>query len=281
MLTAAVGVAPVAAQGTGSEQDSTGPAVEEIIVTARKVEENVQDVPIAITAFTAEEIARRNLNGIGDLVKDTAGVSFENYSGGTNPAIIIRGLAQTLLADRKQNVATFVDGIHVRQQGNVDFGLLELERVEILKGPQNSPCGRSAIAGAVNYVPKGPRLGEWDLNITLTAGSDERREVRGSVSIPLLQDKLAVRLYSVVNEFDATWANRFPSNGAAVAKCDTVIRRNWEGSDGNLGGYDNEAWRAAVTFQPIEALTIDAACYRSKVRNEFGANTQIRPNGVT
>jgi hypothetical protein len=193
-------------------------------ITARRVEERLVDVPIAITAYTADEMARRNITGIGDVAKYTAGFSFENYSGGSTPAPVIRGLSQTFLADRNQNVATFVDGVHVQQQGNVDFSLLELERIEVLKGPQNSQYGRSAFAGAINYVPKAPVLGEWDASVAATVGSDERLEGRAGVSIPLWADKLAVRLYGVRSEFDGTWENRFPTGDGAVATTDTVAR---------------------------------------------------------
>jgi iron complex outermembrane receptor protein len=273
------------AAGTAQAQAPTGrPAaaagLDEIVVTARRVEERLMEVPIAITAYTAEEMARRNIQGIGDVAKYTAGVSFENYSGGTTPAIVIRGLSQTFLADRNQNVATFVDGVHVQQQGNVDFSLLELERIEVLKGPQNSQYGRSAFAGAVNYVPKAPVLGDWDASVAVTFGSDERLEARGGVSLPVISDKLAVRIYGVHSEFDGTWANRFPTGDRGVATVDSVIRRSWKGTDGNLGGYDNDAYRVAMTFRPIDSLTFDASYFDSKIRAENGAQTQIRPNAV-
>jgi iron complex outermembrane receptor protein len=277
---AIVAAAPALAQQATPAGGPTA-GLDDIIVTARRVEERLVDVPIAVTAFTADEMARRNILSIADVARFTAGFSFENYSGGSTPAPVIRGLSQTFLADRSQNVATFVDGVHVQQQGNVDFSLLELERIEVLRGPQNAQYGRSAFAGAINYVPKAPVLGEWDASVAATVGSDERLDGRVGVSIPVWQDKLALRLYAVMSEFDGTWENRFPTGDSAVATTDSVIRRRWEGTDGNLGGFDHEGYRAALTFRPIESLTIDASWWDSELRYEFGATGQIRPNSTT
>ncbi len=141
------------AQGTGTI------ALEEIVVTARKVEEKLNDVPVAVSAFTAQALQDRNVTSLADIAALTPGFSFEAYSGGTTPAPLIRGLTQNALTDRNQNVATFVDGIHVQQQGNIDFSLLDLERVEIIKGPQNAQYGKSSFAGAINWVPQAADAG--------------------------------------------------------------------------------------------------------------------------
>ena len=133
--------------------------ITEIVVTARKREEKINEVPLAISAFSADDIASRNIESLSDVAKYTAGFSFENFAGGTSPAPIIRGLTQNTLTDRNQNVGTFVDGVHIQQQGNIDFSLLDVERIEVLKGPQNAQYGRSAFAGAINYVSKKPVAG--------------------------------------------------------------------------------------------------------------------------
>lgn len=277
----AAAIAGVLASPAFAQEQKSDGGLEEIVVTARKVEERLVDVPIAITAFTADEMARRNIFGIADVAKYTAGFSFENYSGGATNAPTIRGLSQTVLADRNQNVATFVDGVHVQLQGAVDFSLLEMERIEVLKGPQNSQYGRSAFAGAINYVPKAPVLGEWSGDVAVTAGTDERKEVRAGVSIPLWSDKLAVRLYGVASEFDGTWENKFAGGDKGVSTTDTVAKIHWKGTDGNVGGYDNEAYRVSLTFQPIESLTIDASYYDSEIRAEYGPTAQVRPGART
>ncbi|MCL4720786.1 MAG: TonB-dependent receptor plug domain-containing protein, partial [Gammaproteobacteria bacterium] len=276
-LLPAMTVPPVLAQDAPAAAETRG--IAEIIVTARKREEKLNEVPVAISAFTGEDIAKRNIESLNDVAKYTAGMSFENYAGGTNPAPIIRGLAQNTLTDRNQNVGTFVDGVHVQQQGNIDFALMDVERIEVLKGPQNSQYGRSSFAGAINYVARKPVLGELDGQAALTVGTDERFEARGSVSVPLWDDKLAVRVYGVKSESDGTWRNNFSGGDNGIATADGAFGNSFKGTDGNLGGWDNDATQVQLRFNPLETLRLDLGYYKSNVDNEQGAIEFIRPNG--
>jgi iron complex outermembrane receptor protein len=255
--------------------------ITEIVVTARKREEKINEVPLAISAFSADDIASRNIESLSDVAKYTAGFSFENFAGGTSPAPIIRGLTQNTLTDRNQNVGTFVDGVHIQQQGNIDFALLDVERIEVLKGPQNAQYGRSAFAGAINYVSKKPVLGEIDGDAAVTVGSDERLETRGSVSVPLWSDKLAVRVYGVTSESDGTWGNNFSGGDNGIATRDTSFGNSFDGTDGNLGGWNNDAYQTQLRFHPLETLRFDLGYFKSDVENEQGAIEFIRPNGST
>jgi iron complex outermembrane receptor protein len=270
-------ISPALAQEAGA--DDRG--IAEILVTARKREENINEVPLAITAFSADDIARRNIEGLADVAKYTAGFSFENFAGGTNPAPIIRGLTQNTLGDRNQNVGTFVDGVHIQQQGNIDFALLDVERIEVLKGPQNAQYGRSAFAGAINYVSKKPTLGEWDGDAAVTVGTDERVELRGGVSVPLWSDKLAMRFYGVKSESDGTWDNNFAGGDTGIWTQDASFGNTFDGTDGNLGGWDNDGYQAQLRFNPLEFLRFDLGYFKSNVHNEQGAIEFIRPNGST
>ncbi len=254
-------------------------ALEEVVVTARKVEEKLNDIPIAVSAFTAQDLQDRNVTSLADIAAFTPGFSYEAYSGGTTPAPLIRGLTQNALTDRNQNVATFVDGIHVQQQGNIDFSLLDIERIEIIKGPQNAQYGKSSFAGAINWVPKRPTLGQWGGTAGFTVGSDERRDVTAAVNIPVWQDKLAVRLYGVQTKFDGTYKNNYPNSGVGVPS--TVAGYNWDGNEGKLGGYDNEAYQASLRFRPIDSLTMDLLYFRSETRNDPGAGYLIQPLPVS
>jgi iron complex outermembrane receptor protein len=271
---------PAAAQETGSAEGSTG-GVSEVIVTARRREERLLEVPVAVSAFSAEELRRRNVESLVDVAKYTAGFSFENFAGGTNPAPIIRGLTQNTLTDRNQNVGTFVDGIHVQQQGNVDLTLMDLERIEVLKGPQNAQFGRSAFAGAINYVPRKANLSEVEGDVQFTAGTDERLDGRANLSIPLWQDKLAVRVGGVKTEFDGTWNNNFSGGSRGIGTVDGGFGQRFDGTDGKLGGWDNDAIQAQVRFVPIETLRIDLGYFKSNVNAEQAAIEFIRPNGAT
>jgi iron complex outermembrane receptor protein len=276
---------PASAQDTGGGPAATGTGgqggVNEVIVTARRREERLLEVPVAVTAFSADDIRRRNIESLVDVAKYTAGFSFENYAGGSNPAPIIRGLSQTTLTDRNQNVGTFVDGVHVQQQGNVDLTLMDLERIEVLKGPQNSQFGRSAFAGAINFVPRKANLSEMELDVQLTAGTDERFDGRAGFSIPLWEDKLAVRVFGVTTEFDGTWDNNFSGGDNAVATTDGGFGKSFDGTDGKLGGWDSNAIQAQVRFEPMETLRVDLGYFKSNVNNEQAAVEFIRPGGIS
>ncbi len=249
--------------------------LEEVIVTARKAEEKLSEIPLSIAAYSADDLAKRNATSLVDIAQYTAGFSFENYTGATAPAPIIRGLSQNALTDRNQNVGTFVDGVHVQTQGNIDFSMIDLERIEIVKGPQNAQYGRSSFGGAINWVVKKPTLGEWDGRVATTVGSDKRRDLNGSVSIPLWGDKLAVRIAGNSTQFDGTYKNNYPGSTKGIATKTRGMK--FAGTDGNLGGYDNEALQASVRFRPIDALTIDAMYYRSESIYESGASYNVQP----
>jgi iron complex outermembrane receptor protein len=272
-----LGIGAVATIALGSvDAAAQQPEVEiaEIVVTARRVEEKLTEVPVAVTAFTGEDLARANVTSLADIAAFTPGFSFEAYSGGTTPAPLIRGLTQTALTDRNQNVGTFVDGVHVQQQGNVDFTLMDLERVEIIKGPQNAQYGRSSFAGAINWVPAKPQLGEWGGNVSATVGSDERLDYSASINIPI-GETLAIRAYGKKTEFDGTFKNNYPGAGDAVPS--SALGSSWDGTEGNVGGWDNDAAQVSLRFEPIESLDLNLLYYRSHARNEPGAGYVIQP----
>jgi outer membrane receptor protein involved in Fe transport len=155
-------------------------ALEEVVVTSRKVEEKLNDIPIAVSAFTAQDLQDRNVTSLADIAAFTPGFSYEAYSGGTTPAPLIRGLTQNALTDRNQNVATFVDGIHVQQQGNIDFSLLDIERVEIIKGPQNAQYGKRDQLGAqTTGAGSVGRYSRFHRGIRRTARRNGRRQHSG------------------------------------------------------------------------------------------------------
>lgn len=270
--------------GVAAAQSPGGPGargIEEIVVTARKREESIRDVPLAITAFTADDLARRNIEDLTDVARFTAGFSFENFTGGTNPAPIIRGLTQTTLTDRNQNVGTFVDGVHVQQQGNIDMALMDIERIEVLKGPQNAQYGRSAFAGAINYIARKADLERLSATAAVTVGTDERLDYRGSLNLPLWPDRLALRLAAVKSEFDGTWRNNFSGGDRAVPTVDGGFGNRFKGTGGNVGGWDRDAIQAQLRFVPTDDLQIDLGFFRSNVDNEQGAVQFVKPGSVS
>lgn len=215
----AVGAPPLMAQ---SKADDTS-LFETVVVTARKTAEKINEVPLAITAFSSDELSRRNVESLRGRREVHVRFLLRGLRRRHQPGARHPRPDPNALTDRNQNVATFVDGIHIQQQPNIDFGLLDIERIEVLKGPQNSQYGHSAFAGAINYVSAQPVLGELTGSVSATLGTDERRDLKGSISIPLWGDKLAVRVYGITSEFDGTWANKFSGGSKAVATTSMLV----------------------------------------------------------
>lgn len=160
---------------------------EEMIVTARRVEENMQEVPIAISAFEQENIIQRNMFNLDDVAMYTPSLSYTSAFGrqpGSDRATM-RGITTILNgAGNASAIATFVDGVYIggtTQQTE----LFNIERVEILRGPQSAQYGRGTYAGAINYVTKGAS-DRIEGNVRATVAEHEDYRLQGWVSGPIV-----------------------------------------------------------------------------------------------
>jgi iron complex outermembrane receptor protein len=154
LIATAMGIAaPALAQQAAETQGISTFGEGDILVTARKREENLQDVPIAITAFTADEIRSARIERLSDVAKLAPGLNFTPLFGSQNQLPIIRGAAQTF---GQLNVGVFLDGVYLSGKAGVDIELADLERVEVIRGPQSALYGRNTFAGAINYVSRRP-----------------------------------------------------------------------------------------------------------------------------
>lgn len=168
--------------------------MEEIIVSARKREENLQDVPISITAFSDEEIQRLNIATLKDITQRTSSVILDQGFSPQDTRIVIRGLAPI---QGRQNAAVLQDGVDISSQAIVTNGgslminprLFDIERVEVVKGPQNALYGRSAFAGAINYITRKP-TNELRSTVGADVGNNGRADIRAGISGPLVEDSL-------------------------------------------------------------------------------------------
>ena len=225
--------------------------LEEIVVTARKREEAIQDIPLSITAFTAEELQKRSIQDMRDVALFTPGFNFEDFggSGGTTP--VVRGTTQvSILQSGEQNVSVFFDGVYLPRSYVTDLGFANMERVEVVKGPQSARYGRNAFMGAINYIPRRPG-DEWDLQGQVVAGNHSRYDYAGTVSGPIVPGLVSVLAGYDYSEFDGTWKNTHP-----YADIDFK-----QGSNDRLGGYERAVASLALRITPGDALTIDLAYY--------------------
>jgi len=238
--------------------------LDEIVVSARKRDENLLDVPVAVTAFSAQDIQRQSLQTLDDIALTTPGFSFEGFVSNVLGNPVIRGLAQTQLTNPVQNVSTFIDGIYLQNGGMVNITLQELERVEIVKGPQSALYGRNAFGGAINYVTKKP-TNEFEAMARGTVGSDERYDGQISLSGPIIEDMLLVRAEYGYSTFDGTWDN-----------INTI-----PGADDRLGGWENQSWQASAVFTPTDRIEIGFGYTGNDLERELRPSYALNGQGGT
>jgi len=174
---------PASAQQSGQDDSAR---IDDIIVTAQRREQNIQDVPIAVTAFTQTQLEVALIQDTSDLVRATPSLT-GGLNTGTGGAVsyFIRGLGSTeQVATFDVPVATYVDEVYVARQIANNVGLVDVDRIEVLRGPQGTLFGRNTTGGAISIISRKP---DQDFRGALEAsyGSFQRRTVRGSVSGPL------------------------------------------------------------------------------------------------
>jgi iron complex outermembrane receptor protein len=159
--------------------------VEEVIVTAQKQEENIQTIPLAVTAFTAEALESRGITDFSGIVNATPSLSTSNYPSSTMLILYMRGQG---VSDPGQitfdgSVGLYVDGFYIARPQGAGFELSDIERVEVLRGPQGTLYGRNTTGGAVNIISKAPS-GEFDFKQSLSFGSRNLFRSKTSIDLP-------------------------------------------------------------------------------------------------
>lgn len=235
-LVLGVGAAPSFAQ-QASEAD--GPAIEEIIVTARRREESLQDVPIAVTAFSAADLERSGATDLTALQQNTPNLTLQ-VARGSNSTLIafIRGVGQQdPLWGFEPGVGLYVDDVYIARPQGAVLDIYDIERVEVLRGPQGTLYGRNTVGGAVKYVTR--RLGSDPvLSARVNLGTYQQRDVILSGATPVTDTV---------------------SLGGAVA----VYRRDGFGKNLLTGAEhynkDVQAFRGSLEWTPSDSLFVRIA----------------------
>jgi len=179
--------APAYAQGESADDAER----DVIVVTTRKREESLQTVPVAVTAFSADDIEDARITNVEDIARLTPGFTFAPLFGGGASTPVIRGQSTTI---GEPNVGFFIDGVYQSSRTIMDSLLGDsIERVEVAKGPQSALYGRNTFAGSVNFVTKDPS-NELEGGLELTAGKSGHFDGRANISGPIIEDGLYFRL---------------------------------------------------------------------------------------
>ena len=224
--------------------------VEEIIVTAQKRAESIQDVGITMAAFDFDDIRRASLQDLSEVPQLVSNVElFGDYGGGGLPTWVIRGVGlQDFNANNTPTAAIYVDDVYQTSTAMGSIGLFDIERVEVLKGPQGGLYGRNTSGGAVNVVTAGPRMGADEGYLTLQYGKWETGALEGAWNLNA-GEHLAFRLA-----------------GRALKSGD-----GWQHSlaDGSTHGEkDRLDFRAAGLYTPSERLELEIKVYGGRDDSE-------------
>jgi len=179
----------------------------DIIVTAQKKEESLQEVPLSVTAFTVDFIQEHNLTDFLDISARTPGMHYGNFPDEKLSRTSLRGIqASSGSAGADPAVSRYVDEVYIGQGAGAFMDLFDIERVEVLRGPQGLFFGRNSIGGAINYTTKRPS-NEFEALLEGTYGDYNQHRVGALISGPLVRDRLAGKLSLISNGRDGTYTN--------------------------------------------------------------------------
>jgi iron complex outermembrane receptor protein len=190
VVSGAIPVHAVHAQAPGAQPAG----LEEIVVTARKREESLQEAPISVTALSANMIESRSLESFNDLNNYAPNIELNNGrvdGGGSVAQLFIRGVGQEDYSfPNDPGVGVYLDGVYVSRSSGGDFGFMGVERIEVLRGPQGTLYGKNTIGGAVNIITKKP-TGTNSGDLELTVGRFDRMDIIGTYDLAMT-DRLSV-----------------------------------------------------------------------------------------
>ena len=223
-----------------SEASAQQLAIEEIVVTARKREENLQRAPLSISAFTEATLGRASIQNLDDLARFTPNLTFTQGPVGRRAAPVLRGIGLIDTLGFDNHVGLFVDGVYMSNRSGLNVSMFDLERVEVVKGPQSALYGRNTFAGAINYITKKP-ADELEGKLTATLGQYNDQRVMASFSGPILEDELYYRLAAGYDHNNGTYKN-------GVLK-------------GGLGGHEFKTFSLALRWTPKEEFEANLKGY--------------------
>lgn len=239
--------------------------VEEVIVTAQKREQRLIDVPVAITAISGAELEQKGLKDIQDMSFAVPGMALREDGPGSYQ-IFMRGLSNQYGTDAL--VGVYLDEAPITLTGfdQLDVRPLDLERVEVLKGPQGTLYGQGTVAGAIRYITKSPDLtafgGSVEAQESFISGGDSREVFTGVLNAPIVTDKFGIRIAATVQD-GGGWQDQ-PQAGI---------------EDGN--NQDLRNVRVKALWKPTEALSVQGMVVVHRNQSELGLGYENPDRTVT
>jgi len=268
-------LALVLAAAPASVSAQTGPALEleEVLVTARKREESLQDTPISVTTFDSSGLEDANMLDLRDIGRFTPGMSFTSYGMGSSEAgaVFIRGVGQSdHMITTDPGVGLYVDGVYMGRNMGAALDILDLERVEVLKGPQGTLFGKNTIGGTVNVISRKPGF-ENGGHVGLRVGEEGRLDVEATGEL-VAGKNLALKISALRKNRDGVGEQVF--TGDETGDEDSLSLRGqlyWQGDDAGFSLVVDtfDADQGAVPHSLYDSGIGTSPCYLETAPGEY------------
>ncbi|WP_317928471.1 TonB-dependent receptor [Halioxenophilus sp. WMMB6] len=242
ILAAVIGVQTIPSV---SANDSSRFTIEEVVVTAQRREESIQDVPLAISALSSETLKNAGITNSTQLSTVVPNLSVNSSFGNTQPNFSLRGVsvANEYNANQVSPIGVYIDEAYMASRSLHGMQLYDLDRVEVLRGPQGTLYGRNTTGGAINFITKYPTLSnDSEAYIDVGYGNFDHKRAQGAFEKTLIADTLGIRAAVNYDKTDGYIENKHPG-----------------GKDGNSN--DSVSGRLSVRYQPTDDLDIKFKIY--------------------
>ncbi|MEQ8435306.1 MAG: TonB-dependent receptor [Oceanicaulis sp.] len=269
-ILALTGMAVPAANAQETAPEAQASTEQDVItITARRREESLLEAPVAVSAFTDDDISRLGISSVNDIARFTPGLSFSAAFGRSTERPVIRGQSNVLAGVQfgvESGTAYFIDGIYY--PGSISsLDPNDVERIEVIKGPQSALYGRNTYAGAINYITRGAPEA-FEANATIRAGTYGEREVSARVAGPLAGDRLGYSLTVRDYQYDGEWNNAVTGDTVGSEDSlsisgvlDAMFTPNWD-VRGRVMYYEDQDGTLPIFLQPSQSNNC-APGYRS------------------
>ncbi|WP_339709325.1 TonB-dependent receptor [uncultured Sphingosinicella sp.] len=221
--------------GIANAQETAEAADTEIVITATKRAERLQDVPISVSAIGGDQLSKSRVTNADDLVTKVANLQLTSIVGDNTPIFALRGVSMSDYSlNQSSPVATYYDEVYKGNFAFLGVAMYDLERVEVLRGPQGTLYGKNTTGGAVNLISRAPELGETSGYLNLGYGNYNRMDANGAINVPM-GDKAAARVAFSFARADGWFKNQLPG-------------------EPDLAGVREYAVRASVLLEPSDGV---------------------------
>lgn len=233
---------------TATVVQAQSPVLEEVMVTAERRQQSIQDVPISMVAMNQDTLFRMGVDEIEDLAARVPNLFVNNFNTDASTVrLFIRGVGiNDVQLTQDPSVALYQDGVYVGTSIGAGLEVAELERIEVLRGPQGTLYGRNATGGAVNFITTKPVLDEWQFKQNFTVGNYDLFSSKTTINVPL-SERIAAR----INILDAERGGVVDNKGPGV----------------DFSEQDRQAVRLALRYQPADTLMVDYSYEQSDIED--------------